>query len=119
MAIHRSHHRGNNRAAIAVIILREVRPPVLTHYLHHHWAIVPGVTLGFVITGLIMQFLTPDPDAHSAEEIIRSYHEDGGKIDMRPFFAKLFAAVTTVGSGGSAHWRDPASTEVAPSARGC
>ena len=34
--------------AIAVIILKVVWPPILGYYLHHHWAMVPGVTLGFV-----------------------------------------------------------------------
>ena len=59
------------------------------------------------MTGLIMQFLTPDPDEHSTEEIIRSYHNHQGDIDMRPFFPKLLAAVTTVGFGGSAALEGP------------
>jgi CIC family chloride channel protein len=92
---------------IAVIILYKVWPPVLAYYLHHHWAIVPGVVLGFVVTGLIMQFLTPDPDEHSTEEVVRSYHSHQGDIDMRPFFFKLVAAVTTVGAGGSAALEGP------------
>ena len=49
-------------------------------YLGHHWMIIPGVVVGFVIAGLIMQYLTPDPDEHSTEEIIRSYHEHRGDI---------------------------------------
>lgn len=93
--------------AIVVVILQKMWPPVLHYYLGHHWAIVPGLVLGFVATGLIMQFFTPDPDEHSTEEIIRSYHEHQGDIDMRPFFAKLLAAVTTVGFGGSAALEGP------------
>ena len=92
---------------IVVIILGKLWPLVLGYYLHHHWAIVPGVGLGFLITGLIMQFLTPDPDEHSTEEIVRSYHYHQGDVDMRPFFAKLLAAVTTVGFGGSAALEGP------------
>ncbi|MGA7226377.1 MAG: chloride channel protein [Candidatus Acidiferrales bacterium] len=92
---------------IAVVILRLLWPAMLGYYLHHHWAMVPGVTLGFVVTGLIMQYLTPDPDEHSTEEIIRSYHNHQGDIDMRPFFPKLLAAVTTVGFGGSAALEGP------------
>src|SRR6202453_1780551 len=87
---------------LVVIILGKLWPPVLNYYLHHHWAIVPGVLLGFVVTGLIMQFLTPDPDEHSTEEIIRSYHEHRGDIQMRSFVPKLLAAIATVGFGGSA-----------------
>ncbi len=92
---------------IAEVILKLMWPPVLRFYLFHHWAIVPGIALGFLITGLIMQFLTPDPNEHSTEEVIRSYHEHGGEIDMRPFLAKLVAAATTVGSGGSAALEGP------------
>ncbi len=93
--------------AIAVVILQKMWPVVLGYYLRHHWAIVPGLVLGFAVTGLIMQYFTPDPDEHSTEEIIRSYHEHAGDIDMRPFFAKLLAAVTTVGFGGSAALEGP------------
>jgi chloride channel protein, CIC family len=92
---------------VAVIILKELWPRVFAYYLHHHWAMVPGVVLGFVATGLIMQFLTPDPDEHSTEEIVRSYHNHQGDIDTRSFLPKLLAAVTTVGSGGSAALEGP------------
>jgi CIC family chloride channel protein len=92
---------------IVVIILGKLWPPVLSYYLHHHWAIVPGITLGFIVTGLIMQFLTPDPNEHSTEEIIRSYHEHEGKVDVRSFVPKLIAAITTVGFGGSAALEGP------------
>src|SRR6185312_6006236 len=61
----------------------------------------------FAVTGLIMQYLTPNPDEHSTEEIIRSYHEHEGDIDTRPFLPKLLAAITTVGFGGSAALEGP------------
>ncbi|MBT9331037.1 chloride channel protein [Paracidobacterium acidisoli] len=92
---------------IAVIILDKLWPAVLSYFLLHHWAIVPGLVLGFLLTGLIMQFLTPDPNEHSTEEIIRSYHEHEGKIGMRSFVPKLLAAITTVGFGGSAALEGP------------
>jgi CIC family chloride channel protein len=92
---------------VVVIILGKLWPPVLRYYLNHHWSIVPGLVFGFVVTGLIMQFFTADPDEHSTEEIIRSYHEHEGKVDMRWFLPKLAAAVTTVGFGGSAALEGP------------
>jgi chloride channel protein, CIC family len=92
---------------IAVIILGKLWPAIFGYYLHHHWAIVPGVALGFLITGLIMQYLTPDPDEHSTEEIVRSYHYHQGDVDTRPLIPKLVAAVTTVGFGGSAALEGP------------
>jgi chloride channel protein, CIC family len=92
---------------IAVIILKELWPPLLQLFLRHDWTIVPVMTAAFAVTGLIMQFLTPDPDEHSTEEVIRSYHEHEGQIDLRAFFPKLLAAVTTVGFGGSAALEGP------------
>ena len=93
--------------AIAVVILQMLWPPVLRYYLAHHWAIVPGLFLACLLAGLIMQLFTPDPDEHSTEEIIRSYHEHQGHINVRPFAAKLLAAVATVGFGGSAALEGP------------
>jgi len=92
---------------ITLLILGVIWPRVLPFYLAHHWAIVPGLLIGFLITGLIMQYRTPDPDEHSTEEIVRSYHEHQGDIDIGPFWWKLLAAVTTVGSGGSAALEGP------------
>ena len=92
---------------VTIIILGKIWPPVLSYYLRHHWAIIPGLVFGFALTGLIMQFLTPDPNEHSTEEVIRSYHEHQGDIDMRPFLPKLLAAITTVGFGGSAALEGP------------
>jgi chloride channel protein, CIC family len=95
-------------SVITVAILGLAWARLLPLYLRHHWLIVPGLLLGFLVTGLIMQFRTSDPDQHSTEEIIRSYHDHQGDIDVSSFWWKLLAAVTTVGSGGSAALEGPA-----------
>src|SRR6201996_7365489 len=92
---------------IAALLLGKLWPWVLNYYLGHHWAIVPGLVLAFAATGVIMQFLTPNPNEHSTEEVIRSYHEHEGDIDVRPFAPKILAAITTVGFGGSAAREGP------------
>ncbi|MDE3152901.1 MAG: chloride channel protein [Gemmatimonadota bacterium] len=92
---------------IAEIILQWLWPAMLRVDLAHPAAIVPTVTLGFVAAGLIMQYMTPDPDEHSTEEIIRAYHEHHGAVSMRPFVPKLLAAIATVGLGGSAALEGP------------
>ncbi len=92
---------------IAALLLGKLWPAVLNYYLGHHWAIVPGLVLAFAVTGLIMQFLTPNPNEHSTEEVIRSYHEHEGDIDVRPFAPKIIAAITCVGFGGSAALEGP------------
>ena len=98
---------GLTITAIAVVILRRMWPPVLAYYVHHHWAIVPGLVLGCAIAGLLMQFCTPDPNEHSTEEVIKSYHEHGGAMNLRWFPAKIAAAIATVGMGGSAALEGP------------
>ena len=92
---------------VAKIILFWMWPPVFAYYLSHRLIIIPGIVAGFVIAGLIMQYLTPDPDEHSTEEIIRSYHEHQGAIQMKPLVPKLLAAIATVGFGGSAALEGP------------
>ncbi len=92
---------------IAVVSLKELWPPLLHLFLRRPWTILPVMTAAFALTGLIMQFLTPDPNEHSTEEIIRSYHEHQGDIEVRSFFPKILAAITTVGFGGSAALEGP------------
>ena len=94
-------------AAITILILQVIWAALFPYYLAHHWAILVGLVSGFFVTGVIMQFCTPDPDEHSTEEIVRSYHDHQGDIDVRSFWWKLLAAVTTVGSGGSAALEGP------------
>ncbi|HET7024523.1 MAG TPA: chloride channel protein [Gemmatimonadales bacterium] len=89
------------------IILKWLWPAVLHQILAHPLAMVPTVTVGFLVAGLIMQYWTPDPNEHSTEEIIRSYHEHQGAVEMRPFVPKLLAAIATVGFGGSAALEGP------------
>ncbi len=92
---------------ITYVILDSVWAFLLPTYIRHHAYIIPGLLVGFVLTGIIMQRFTHDPDEHSTEEIIRSYHEHQGDIDMRGFVPKLLAAITTVGFGGSAALEGP------------
>ncbi len=92
---------------ITVIILGKLWPPLLRYFLGRHGAIVPVLFAAFVLAGLVMQFFTPDPNEHSTEEIVHSYHDYQGDIQMRPFFPKLLAAIATVGFGGSAALEGP------------
>lgn len=94
-------------ALIAEVILKLMWPPILHYFLGHPLVIVPTLVGGFIVAGLIMQYMTPDPDQHSTEEIIQSYHEHQGDINVRPFFPKLVAAIATVGFGGSAALEGP------------
>ncbi|MGH7669531.1 MAG: chloride channel protein, partial [Gemmatimonadaceae bacterium] len=92
---------------IVKIILNWMWPTLLSFALRHPLVMVPMVTLGLTIAGLLMQYLTPDPNEHSTEEIIHSYHERDGVVGMRSFVPKLLAAIATVGMGGSAALEGP------------
>lgn len=89
------------------IILQWIWPPLLREYIAHPLVIVPGLAIGFLVAGLVMQYWTPNPNEHSTEEIIASYHERQGAVAGRAFLPKLLAAVATVGSGGSAALEGP------------
>lgn len=92
---------------VTQIILEWMWPAVLAAYTHNPWMIIPGLVFGFVVAGLIMQYLTPNPDEHSTEEIIRSYHHHQGDIQGRPFVPKIAAAIASVGMGASAALEGP------------
>ena len=91
---------------VAWVILHEMWPRVMAQYLLHHWLIIPGITVGMALTGLIMQYLVDNPDRHSTEEVIEAYHTNTS-LDMRTFPQKLLASATTVGLGGSSALEGP------------
>lgn len=98
---------GLATTGIAAVILKVLWPPVLACFVRHPWTILPVMVPAFTVAGLVMQFLTPNPDEHSTEEVIRSYHEHEGRIELRSFLPKIAAAILTVGFGGSAALEGP------------
>jgi CIC family chloride channel protein len=90
-----------------LVILRVIWAFLLPIYCTHHWLILPGVLAGFGATGLIMRYLTPDPDLHSTDEVIRSYHEHHGDMDLKSYWPKMLASVTTIAFGGSVALEGP------------
>lgn len=92
---------------LTLIVLSGVWAVMLPLMLDHHVLIIPITVTGFFLSGVIMQYFTRDPDIHSTEEIIESYHKKNGEIDMRSYWFKLLASITTVGFGGSAALEGP------------
>jgi chloride channel protein, CIC family len=90
-----------------LVILNFLWGHLLPLYYRNHLLIVPVTTFGFLLTGLIMRFLTKDPNEHSTEEVIKSYHEHQGDIDLKSFWYKSLAAVATIGFGGSVALEGP------------
>jgi hypothetical protein len=73
------------------LILQVIWARLLPWYYAHHWLMIPGVSAGFGAPGLIMRYLTPDPDLHSTDEVIRSYHDHHGDMDLRSYWPKMLA----------------------------
>lgn len=94
-------------SGIVVAILDTTWAYLLPRYYAHHWLIVPATMLGFLLTGLIMQNFTDNPNLHCTDEIIRSYHQHEGDINIGQFGFKLLASLTTIGFGGSAALEGP------------
>lgn len=92
---------------LTLTVLSGIWAVLLPLMLDHHSLIIPVVTAGFILAGLIMQFFTPDPDVHSTEAIVESYHDKHGDLDMRSYWFKMLASVITVGFGGSAALEGP------------
>ncbi|RJQ52841.1 MAG: chloride channel protein [Actinobacteria bacterium] len=57
-------------------------------------------------SAFLMKKYSPDK-VHGTEEVIKSYHEQAGKIDVRSAWAKIGAAVATIGLGGSVGLEGP------------
>ena len=69
--------------------------------------VVLAPTLGLLLSGLCLQYLTVNPEIHGTEEYIRAYHERGGVVRFRSFPGKMLAAFSTLAFGGSAGLEGP------------
>ncbi len=64
-------------------------------------------TFGLLLSGLILQYLTVNPEIHGTEEVIQVFHERSGVFRFRSFPGKILAAIATLGFGGSAGLEGP------------
>jgi hypothetical protein len=103
---------------VAVIILREMWPVVLAYYLHHHWAIVHGLVLGCALTGLIMQYLTPDPTSTRPRRSSSRTTSTGVPSICALYQQSCWQRSPPSASAGVPRWRVRASTAERLSGRG-
>jgi CIC family chloride channel protein len=73
----------------------------------HRWLLPVVVTLGGLLSGLIVFSLAPEAEGHGTDAAIAAFHERGGKIRSRIPPIKLLASAITIGSGGSAGREGP------------
>lgn len=65
-------------------------------------------TVGLLLSGLLLQKASDNPNVQGTEEYIDAYHEHQGVFSYRSVPGKVLAALATVGLGGSAGMEAPA-----------
>ncbi len=65
------------------------------------WLFPLILTLGGLVSGLIVFKFAPEAEGHGTDAAIAAFHQRGGKVRARVPFVKLIASSITIGSGGS------------------
>ncbi len=71
------------------------------------WALPLILTLGGLLSGLIVYTLAPEAEGHGTDVAIGAFHRRAGHIRARIPAVKLVASAITIGSGGSAGREGP------------
>ena len=71
------------------------------------WRIVLIITIGGLISGLIVYNFAPEAEGHGTDAYISAFHYNQGKIRSRVPFIKAVASALIIGSGGSAGREGP------------
>jgi CIC family chloride channel protein len=62
---------------------------------------------GILAAAFIVNKFSSNPGIHSTEEVIQTYHDDDGQMNLASFPAKVLASILTIGFGGSAGMEGP------------
>ncbi len=65
------------------------------------------LTLGGLVSGLIVYTFAPEAEGHGTDAAIRSFHREEGRVRARIPIVKTIASAITIGSGGSAGREGP------------
>ena len=71
------------------------------------WLLPVSLTLGGLVSGLLVYFLAPEAEGHGTDSVIRAFHHGRGKVRRRIAPVKALASAITIGSGGSAGREGP------------
>ncbi len=71
------------------------------------WFFPIATTIGGLLSGVITTYFTDKSEAQGADNVIRAFHFNKGKIKMRDTILRPFAATILIGSGGSAGPESP------------
>lgn len=71
------------------------------------WMIVLVMTVGGLLSGILVYTFAPEAEGHGTDAAIDSFHNRRGKINWRIPLVKTVASALTLGSGGSAGREGP------------
>jgi CIC family chloride channel protein len=82
-------------------VLRQVIGP------HGLWLIPVVITVGGLISGILVYSLAPEAEGHGTDTAVKAFHRSGGFLRARVAPLKMIASAITIGSGGSAGREGP------------
>ena len=65
------------------------------------WLMVLVMTVGGLVSGILVYTLAPEAEGHGTDAAIDSFHNNRGEIRARIPFVKTIASAITLGTGGS------------------
>jgi len=72
------------------------------------WAMAAAPLVGLLLARAALRWLAHGATPATSDEYVRSFHEQGRALDIRPFPGRLVAALATLGLGGSMGYEGPA-----------
>ena len=67
----------------------------------HPWLLLLILTLGGLVSGILVFKLAPEAEGHGTDAVISAYHHRNGLIRPRVPLVKIVASAVTLGTGGS------------------
>lgn len=71
------------------------------------WPVLLILPLGGLIVGWLIHTWAPEAEGHGTEQLVRTFHQLGGKVRKRVVALKALASAITIGTGGSAGQEGP------------
>ena len=71
------------------------------------WLLLVLLPLGGLLVGYLTQKIAPEATGHGTEQLVRTFHELGGRVRRRVIGLKALTSAITIGTGGSAGQEGP------------
>ncbi len=74
---------------------------------YNPWLVIAVITIGGLISGLIVYTFAPEAEGHGTDTVIRAFHRTGGYLRPIVVPVKILASAITIGTGGAAGREGP------------